>query len=128
MAKNWSEAMSLLSRLGEFKMVDVSFNMERNETSYHKVQHRYRDEIIIPYIALQNNIDFMLNKGERYLITADNIKAKVIECKDVHICELENDVMLLYNMSAWDFIKRWHGADNRMDSMHFLKIKLKKGE
>lgn len=73
MAKSLIEAMSLLLRLGEFKIIDVSFNMERNETSYHKVQHRYREELIIPYIALRNNIDFMLNKGERYLITADNI-------------------------------------------------------
>lgn len=27
--------------------------MERNETSYHKVRHKYRDEIIVPYIAVQ---------------------------------------------------------------------------
>lgn len=102
--------------------------MERNETSYHKVLHRYRDEIVVPYIALRNNIDFMLNKGERYLITSDNIKAKVVECKEVHICDLEDDIKRLYNILAWDFIKRWHGSDNRMDSMHFLKIKLKKEE
>lgn len=128
MAKSWSEAMSLLTRLGEFKIIDLSFNMERNETSYHKVRHKYRDEIIVPYIAVQNNIDFMLNKGERYLLTADGIKAKVMGSKEVHVCELEADIKRLYNLSAWDYLCKWYNSEKSMDSMHLLHIKLRKEE
>lgn len=120
--------MSLLSRLGEFKIIDLSFNMERNETSYHKVRHKYRDEIIVPYIAVQNNIDFMLNKGDRYLLTADGAKAKVVECKEVHVCDLKDDITRLYGMSAWDYICRWHTTEKNMDSLHLLHIKLRKEE
>lgn len=126
MAKSWSEAMSLLSRLGEFKITDTKFFMERNETTYHKVRHKYREEIIVPYIAVQNNIDFILNKGERYLLTADSIKAKVLGCKEVHICELKDEINRLYGMSAWDYICKWHDAEKNMDSLHFLHIKLRK--
>lgn len=102
--------------------------MERNETSYHKVKHRYKEEIIVPYIAVQNNIDFMLNKGERYLITADNVKAKVLEAKEVHMCELWEDIDRLYKLSVWDFIVRWYNSEKNMDSMHLLHIKLRKEE
>lgn len=126
MAKSWSEAMSLLSRLGEFRIIDVRFNMERNETSYHKIRHKFREEMIVPYIAVQNNIDFMLNKGERYLLTADGIKAKVTECKEVHVCELKDDIKRLYDMDAWDYICRWYNAEKCINSLYFLHIKLRK--
>lgn len=126
MAKSWSEAMSLLSRLGEFRIIDVRFNMERNETSYHKIRHKFREEMIVPYIAVQNNIDFILNKGERYLLTADGIKAKVIECTEVHVCELKDDIKRLYDMDAWDYICRWYNAEKCMNSLYFLHIKLRK--
>lgn len=126
MAKSWSEAMSLLSRLGEFRIIDVRFNMERNETSYHKIRHKFREEMIVPYIAVQNNIDFMLNKGERYLLTADGIKSKVTECNEVHVCELKDDIKRLYDMNAWDYICRWYNAEKCMNSLYFLHIKLRK--
>lgn len=102
--------------------------MERNETSYHKVRHKYRDEIIVPYIAVQNNIDFMLNRGDRYLITADNVKAKVLESKELHLLELKDDIKRLYGISAWDYICKWHSVDEHMDSLHLLHIKLRKEE
>lgn len=102
--------------------------MERNETSYHKVRHKYRDEIIVPYIAVQKNIDFMLNRGDKYLITADDVRAKVLESKEIHVCELEADINRLYNLSAWDYLCRWYKSEKSMDSMHLLHIKLRKEE
>lgn len=70
----------------------------------------------------------MLNRGDRYLITADDIKAKVLESKEIHVCELEADIKRLYNLSAWDYICKWHFVDKHMDSMHLLHIKLRKEE
>lgn len=92
------------------------------------IAHRFKDEIVIPFVALTRNIDFCLNNEEKKIcLTADNVKCEAIEFKEVHICELKDDIKRLYGISnIGDFIERWYGLDKHMDSMYFLKIKLKK--
>lgn len=121
-----SEAISAVLKLG---CNDIrSFRMESNETTYHKVNHKYRETIIAPYISVQNNISFMIGKGQKHIIFADNTTAKVIDVKEKHICELENDIKEQYNCDPWTFIRKWYASYKDMDSMTFLVIKTKKEE
>ena len=93
------------------------------------VNHRYKDVLIIPYAGIDKSLTFMLDKGEKYILTADGIRAKVVSWEEKHICELEDEIQRLYNMDCWSYIKRWHKATKGcMDSMHFLILKLKKDE
>lgn len=126
MAKNWKEATSLLSRLGKFEILDIKFKMDRNETTYHQAKHKYRELMIMPFIALSNNCDFVLNKGEKIILTSDGVKCKVLNWKEMHVCQLEDKVKELYGVDIWSFIKKWYNSDCAMDSMYFFVIKVEK--
>lgn len=100
--------------------------MEMNE--YH-INHRYRDVIIIPYVGIDKSLTFMLDKSEKYILTADGARAKVVSWEEKHILDLEDKVQELYGIDILRYLKKWHKATNgNMDSMHFLIIKLKKDE
>ena len=93
------------------------------------VNHRYKGVLIIPYAGIDKSLTFMLDKGDKYVLTADGIHAKVVSWEEKHICELDSKIKELYGIDAWSFICRWFKASNgHMDSMHFLIIKLKKDE
>lgn len=94
---------------------------------YH-IAHRFKEEVIIPFVALTNNIDFCTTKNEeKTCLMADNVMCKVVSWEEKHICKLVGDVKRIYGIqNMWDFIVRWYGLDNHMDSMYFLHIKLKK--
>lgn len=99
-----------------------------NNNIVYEVKHKFRDTIIIPICAITNNIDFLLNKGDKKVITSDKIKCVVIDYQEKHICELEKLIREIYNISAWDMICKWYRYCKYMDSMHFLILKLKKDE
>ena len=93
------------------------------------INHRFKEHLIMPYVGIkERNIDFLLDKKERHVVTSDRIRCKVINCKEKHICELEDEIRKIYNLDAWAFIKRWHKACPYMDSMHFIVLDLKKEE
>lgn len=98
-----------------------------NIVKYH-IAHRFKDEIIIPFVALTKNIDFCLSKDEEKICrTADNVLCEAVYWEERHMCELADDVKRIYGITnMWDFIMKWYGLDKHMDSMYFLKIKLKK--
>ena len=126
MAETIGEALVLLQRLGGDV---VGMSLDNNNPTEHYVNHKFRNTIIIPFVCLHRNIDFVMSKGEKYILTADGIRAKVVSWEEKHICELEDEIQRLYNIDCWNYIKRWHKATKgKMDSMHFLIIKLKKDE
>lgn len=124
MAKSIPEALSMLQKIG-FKDV-ISMSLDNNQTTHHAINHRFKEVVVVPLVGLTQNVDFVMSKGEKIVRCADGIDAKVIEWKDVHICELEKDIQDLYHMDAWSFLKRWWATEKRMDSMTFIKIKLEK--
>lgn len=124
--KSIGEALSLISRLGYFDVISIS--MDNNSKSVHHINHRYREHIIVPYLAISDNIKFATNKGERYISFSDGVIAKVIEATEQHICQLEEKVQKLYGIDVWTFIKKWYSAYKQMDSMHFIEIKVRKEE
>ena len=91
------------------------------------IAHRFKDEIVIPFVALTNNIDFCLAKDEEKICcTADNVMCEAVYWEERHMCELEQKVKDLYDMNCWDFLKRWYLMDKHMDSLYFLYLKLKR--
>lgn len=92
------------------------------------INHRYKEHIIVPYVGIRNNIDFFLDKGDKHVITSDHIRCKVVNCKEKHICELEDEIRETYKIDAWTFLKKWHKWHPNMDSMHFVVLDLKKEE
>ena len=125
MVKTIGEAIALFQRLG----CDImSMNMDKNITTEHYVNHKFREApIIVPYCSVTNNVDWFMSNGDKYVTTADGVRCKVVSWEEKHICELEDEIQRLYNMDCWSYIKRWHKATKGcMDSMHFLILKLKK--
>ena len=98
------------------------------EITYHRINHSFKNEIIVPIVAISNNIDFLLCKCEKRVLTSDNVECTVESHEEVHMCKLGDDVKRLYDMEMWPYIMRWYNVDPNMSSMEFVKIKLKKYE
>ena len=124
MAKSIPEALAMFQRHG-FKDV-ISMSLDNNQPTYHAINHRFKDVVIVPFVGLTPNIEYCMSKGDMIIRCADGVEAKVLEWKDVHICELEKDIQDLYHIDAWSFLKRWWTTEKRMDSMTFIKMKLEK--
>lgn len=86
---------------------------------------KYKDEVIVPYVALYPNIQPFYSKNVT-ITTKDGIKAKMKEIKEVHICEIEEDVKRIYNIDMWSFLKKWYNFDKSMQNMYFVKLRLEK--
>lgn len=123
-----SNIKALAELINKFKLDIANIRMESNEPTYHHVSHNFRDEIIVPIIAIENNITFMINKGDRYIIFHDGVKAKVSEVQEKHIFELEEEIKRLYNCEVWTFVNKWYATYKIMDSMTFVCIKVRKEE
>lgn len=102
-------------------------NTGSNEPIYHLVWHKYKEEIIIPYVALRGNVDFF-HEGDPHLLFIDGQKGKVLDYIEIHVCDAEDEIMRIYGMDAWSFIKRWYHSVKGMDSMRFVYIKVEKEE
>lgn len=89
------------------------------------VRHKYKDEMIVPYVCLYPNIQPFKEK-DLTLMTKDGIKAKVLLIEEVHICEIEEDVKRIYGIDMWTYLKKWYNFDKSMQSMYFIKLKLRK--
>ena len=99
---------------------------DNTQTIEATVHHKFKEEIIIPYAGIDKGLTFMLDKGNKYILTADGIRAIVVDAQEKHICELEDDIQRIYGIDAWSFVKKWYLGHKNMDSMYFLVIKLKK--
>ena len=122
MAQTLGEAIRLLNRLGVFDITDMS--MDNNSENTYNIAHRFQEEVIVPLLAIQNNCSFVMTQGERYLLFADKITAKVVSWEDKNIVLLEEDIKRLYNLDACSFLKKWYGVYPQMPSLDFLHIKV----
>lgn len=91
-----------------------------------QVAHRYKEYMILPLVAISDNFNFVMTCGKRFVITQDRVQCEVIEYEEKHICQLEDDIRALYGVDAWTFTQKWYNFNNTMDSMTFIKLKLKK--
>jgi hypothetical protein len=124
MAKSIIEALEMFQKVG-FKDV-TGMSLDNNEITYHEINHRYKDEVIVPLIGVTDNVSWIMSKGQKIITCADGTQAKVNEWETKHICILEDDIKRIYGIDTWSFIKRWYASEKRMDSMTFIKMKLEK--
>ena len=125
MAETIGEALVLLQRLGGDV---VGMSLDNNNPTEHNVLHKFKETMVVPYYAVTNNVSLVMSKGDHYVTTADGIHCKIVSWEEKHICELEDEIRKIYNLDAWEFIKRWHKSCPYMDSMHFIVLDLKKEE
>lgn len=118
------EILSALQKIGDFQLTD--FSMETNRDTKHHVKHKFAEEIILPIHTVTSNVDFIMCKGTKEVLTSDGIKAKVVLWKELHLLEMESEIQRIYKMSAWDFAKRWYSYDKCLQSMSFIYMKLEK--
>lgn len=121
-----ARAIKLLAMATNSDMSITQMNTDSNMPTLHAITHSFKEELIIPYIGIEKNIEFFLGKGAKQVVTADGILANVKSIDEKHICDLEGDIVRIYGISPWEFIKRWHGANMGADSMIFAKLKLEK--
>lgn len=93
---------------------------------FHKIKHSFREEVIIPYVAITDNIDFLLSDEPKKILTDDGVLCNVVERKERHICTLADEIRRIYGIEPWNFLCKWYGAFNSMDSQTFVCLKLQK--
>lgn len=92
----------------------------------YRLKHRYREEVIVPYVGIEQNAKFLVDKEDKFVYTADGIRCKVESCDYIHILDLEEKIKNGYNMDITSFLKRWYDTDKRMQSMEMIVLKLNK--
>ena len=128
MYRKISELICILRKFDVFELEHMGVDVQMSETS-HTIRHRFREEVIVPIVALSNAYDFFIfSEAKKVITTADNIKCVVETWEEHNICDLEKDIKEMYNIDAWSFIKTWRASFPQMTSMQFLKIKLQKNE
>lgn len=94
----------------------------------YRIRHTYKPKVIIPYIGIDGtdctNLDFLLDNGERFVTTPNDIRCRVLSCEEKHLCDLEDEIMKIYNCNVWSWIKRWHNIDDRFCDMRVLVLEL----
>lgn len=92
----------------------------------YSLKHRYRPEVIVPYVAISNNSIFFIDKDKKEVITADGVRCEVESVEYKHVFELEEKIRTDYKMDIISFLKRWYDMDSNMQSMEMVVLKLKK--
>ena len=94
------------------------------------VNHKYREKIIVPLIAIERNVSFLCddNDEDKNIQTSDNVLCGITDIKVSNILDLENEISTIYNMGAYEYLKIWRGAYNNLDSLSFVVLKLKRKE
>lgn len=118
------ECIQLIQNYGDYQIELVKMDWNRN--TVHHVKHRFANKMIVPINAIANNVDFLLCKGDKIMITADNVECNVVGWKQTHICDLEDNIKELYKLDAWSFLKRWRKNDEHTSDMYFIELELQK--
>ena len=97
---------------------------------YYRVNHRYKDTIIVPIVAIEKFVDFITTPlKDQCIETSDGIKCVVIKSFTENICNLEEKVLSLYHLNTWDFIKKWHKVyPDNLYSLEFVVMELANDE
>jgi hypothetical protein len=90
-----------------------------------EIHHSFKEDILVPYAGIKNNIKFFEARQNQRVITADGIKCKVVWWEVHNILDMEDLVRDLYMTDPWDFLQTWHKAKPDMVSLDFVHIRLK---
>lgn len=124
MAKTIGEALQLFAKVGQFDILNIEMN--NNRDTEHKILHRFKEVLILPIHCITNNLDFIMCTGKKTVITVDKVKCKVVQWKELHLLDSEEDIQKLYGISAWEYARKYYEYDHNMQSMTLIKMKLEK--
>lgn len=90
------------------------------------IRHSPKKEILVPLVAIENNIDFIMNKPDKVVLN-DNIEHDIQSVTEMNILSknASDIVNRLYKCSVIDYLTKWYNFDNHMDSFVFIYIKFK---
>lgn len=92
----------------------------------YRIRHTYKPKIIIPVNGISDNLDFLLDKGERIVVTSDNVECRALNVEEKHLCDLESEIQSIYNCDAWSWVKRWYKIDNWVSDLRVIIMDLEK--
>lgn len=93
------------------------------------LQHKFQEEIFIPYGAINDQEGFFTTE-KPVITTQDGIIARVVMRNGFHILsnEAKQIIWRLYELT-WDrYLYLWYGRILDMHSMYFIQLKLEKIE
>lgn len=92
----------------------------------HNIQHQPSEELFVPLIAVENNIDFLTSKSKKLVIFTDVTEKEVKEWKEINILSGEGKQLVsrIYGISWHKFLEVWY-SKCYFDSLSFLYINFK---
>lgn len=92
----------------------------------YRVRHTYKPKIILPNIGfIDSCLAFMLSE-ERIIVTSDGFKCNVTDVREMHLCELESEILEIYKIDVWSWLKKWYGIDKGLLDFRMLVLQLEK--
>lgn len=92
----------------------------------YKIRHTYKPKVILPNIGfIDSCLAFMLSE-DRTIITSDGFKCNVTGLREKHLCELEKDILDIYKIDVWSWLKKWYSIDKGLLDMRMLVIELER--
>lgn len=96
----------------------------------YRIRHTYKPKIVIPVNGIGDNVFtnlyFLLDKGERIVVTSDNVECRALNVEEKHLCDLESEIQSIYNCDAWSWVKRWYKIDNWVSDLRVIIMDLEK--
>lgn len=91
-----------------------------------ELHHSFKEDVLVPYAGIKNNIKFFEQRNGQHVITADGVKCKVVWMEVRNILDLEEQIRSYYMSEPWDFLQTWHKAKPDMISLDFVHMRLKR--
>jgi hypothetical protein len=92
----------------------------------YKIRHTFKPKIILPNIGfIDSCLAFMLSEN-RTIVTSDGFKCNVTDLREKHLCELESEILEIYKIDVWSWLKKWYGIDKGLLDMRMLVIELER--
>jgi hypothetical protein len=92
----------------------------------YRIRHTYKPKIILPNVGfIDSCLAFMLSE-ERTIVTSDGFKCNATDVREIHLCELESEILEIYKIDVWSWLKRWYGINKGLLDFRMLVLQLEK--
>lgn len=94
----------------------------------HVIHHSFKPRILVPYIAITDNIPFTCNgkiKQEVRLSDGNTYEALLLETINILSDRGEKLIKEIYNLDTIQILKKWYKYDSHFESLEFVLIELK---
>ena len=92
----------------------------------YKINHSFKPKILVPYIAITHNIDFLTNEVD-VVTLSDNKEYYVLSKRIINIMSNEGLKLVqeIYKCDTFIILQKWYKFDRNMSSLDFVLIELK---